>query len=130
MELGDIVAPQDDVMAGSSPSVLLASFCIHAGRSFKYRVPCTPTGTPQGYTTLSPHPYPMMRMLPLILVRGTFGQAHLWSTLLASFLVGGSPAILKDIVKQLHIWIVHSRNLIWIIWTSKNSSVIVKSLLH
>ena len=39
-----------------------------------------------------------MRMLPLVLVRGTFGWAHLWSTLMASFLIKGGSAVLDNIV--------------------------------
>ena len=39
----------------------------------------------------------MMRMLPLALARGTFGWALLWSTLLASFPVQGSTAVLYNI---------------------------------
>ena len=38
-----------------------------------------------------------MRTLPLILARGTFGWAHLWCTLLASFPVRGSSAVLCNI---------------------------------
>ena len=36
-------------------------------------------------------------MLPLVLVRGTVGWAHLWPTLLASFPVSGSSAVLCNI---------------------------------
>ena len=39
----------------------------------------------------------MMRMLPLALARGTFGWALLWSTLLVSFPVWGSTAVLYNI---------------------------------
>ena len=92
-------------MARSSPSVLLASFCIHAGWSLNFSVPCVPTGTPQGYATLSPHPHPRMRMLPLVSVRGTFGWAYLWSTLLASFLVRGGSTVLDNIAHCSNILI-------------------------
>ena len=39
-----------------------------------------------------------MRTLPLAPARGTFGWALLWSTLLASFSVQGSAAVLYSIV--------------------------------
>ena len=70
---------------------LLVSVCIRTRWSLNFSVPCAPTSTPQGYTTLPPHPHPQMRTLPLVSVRGTFGWAHLWSTLLASFPVRGQP---------------------------------------
>ena len=76
---------------------LLVSVCIHTRWSLNFSVPCAPTSTPQGYTTLPPHPHPMMRTLPLAPARGAFGWALLWSTLLASFPVQGSSAVLYNI---------------------------------
>ena len=78
--------------------MLQASVCIHAGQSSNFSVPHVPTSTPQGYTTPSLHPHPQMRTLPLVLTRGTFRWAYLWSTLLALFLIKGSSAVLDNII--------------------------------
>ena len=77
--------------------MLWAYVCIHARRSLNFSVPCAPTSTPQGYTAPSPCPHPMMRMFPLAPARGTLRWALLWSTLLASFPVQGSTAVLYNI---------------------------------
>ena len=85
--------------------MLLASFGIHARWNLNLIVPCAPTSTPQGYTTSPLHPHPRMRMLLLVSMRRTFGQAHLWSILLASFSFWDGLTILEDIAHCGNIFI-------------------------